>query len=474
MSAWENYHLEWSPDPLSVTNPTWQDITSYALAPSGSAPIIIPGITGSTGASDNGNRMTVSLDNSDHRFTFGNTSSPLSPNWKPGRRIRCYETIAGKRIDLFTGFIQPPETDDWAEKGTDQYMTVSAIDRLGRLGTSRPMLSTLGEYILFNAGPQLLGYYPLLDAGPTAKPAAQSTMRDVLTLARSTGAPDGPSSLANFASATPIPGDDLPGMTFSPVEDPNNPGSLLYSARLVATLTNPITISGTDTLTLACWVYPRRLYSGAVLVPFQLSGAGNQLPLALIEESGSVRGSWGGGSYLSGTSLVDPIGSLPFALNQWSFVAVRVRLSPNVQEIYYNTGSASAAASGSPPASMTFSSITVLGGLDGYIAHVQIYRTFGSSDYGFAQHVAQYQAGLTGLANQTTGQRIATLAQYGGVPATDLGYVDPGIATMRVAALAGKTPLAAMREAETTEQGRLRTNGQGLLVFDPRTRRYNS
>src|SRR2546423_12299295 len=107
--------------------------------------------------------LAVVLDNRDHRFTFGNVSSPLSPNWKPGRRIRCYEVIGNRRFDVFSGYIQPPETDDWAESGADQYMTLTAVDRLGRLGTARTMISTLAEHIIYNGGSSLVAYWSLLD-----------------------------------------------------------------------------------------------------------------------------------------------------------------------------------------------------------------------------------------------------------------------------------------------------------------------
>ena len=111
-------------------------------------------------------------------------------------------------------------------------------------------------------------------------------------------------------------------------------------------------------------------------------------------------------------------------------------------------------------------------GFNGTISHVQIY--VGPGAYTRSMHLAQAAAGYTGLYGQTTGQRIVTLAQYAGIPAAELSNVDPGIAPMQKATLTGQSPLAEMRVAETTEQGRLRTNGQGLLVFDSRLRRYNS
>jgi hypothetical protein len=463
VSAWENYHLEWSADPLSVTNPTWQDITSYALAPGGGPPISIPGITSSTGASDNGNRMTVSLDNSDHRFTFGNTSSPLSPNWKPGRRIRCYETIAGKRFDLFTGFIQPPETSDWAERGVDQYMTVSAIDRLGRAGTGRPMVSVLGEHILYNAGTDLVGYWTMSDPVAPFRPVVGSTVLPVLTdsIVGSVSGPD--TTMVSYRNRSGPPGDDLTVEKIVPVMGP---------AGVVAfpLITTSYALTTSQTLGVSAWVLFDDIanlnqpddfvfwLSGPSSTNFVLQDRPFNSITAQSQASASI-------------ATLTPGPTVP--RGSWTLVTMRVTLPSGLVELWVGPGlTASGTMSGSPPASMTFDTLTVGEETYGSIAHLQIYS--GATAITRAMHLAQYAMGRSGLAGQTTGQRIVTLAKYAGVPATDLGFIDPGIATMQQPTFAGKTPLTAMREAETTEQGRLRTNGQGLLVFDPRTRRYNS
>ena len=55
------------------------------------------------------------------------------------------------------------------------------------------------------------------------------------------------------------------------------------------------------------------------------------------------------------------------------------------------------------------------------------------------------------------------------VPNTDFANtVDTGSSVMAPATLAGRTPLDAMREAETIEQGLLFVNGSGNLIFKDR------
>lgn len=456
MSAWENYHLEWSADPLSVAIPTWQDITSYALAPYG-PPISIPGITSSTGASDNGNRMTVSLDNSDHRFTFGNTSSPLSPNWKPGRRIRCYETITGKRIDLFSGFIQPPETDDWAEKGTDQYMQVSAVDRLGWLGNARTFITSLAEYVIYNGGTALRRFWPLAD--PNGSRSAQSFPAGLPLLVEGAfiGAPVDPGTVLTFGGVAGPSGDDGSYVGFTPVMN----GSTVVSHNRLAIRTLSESFAS-GTVTFVGWYMPDATntnYQTLLLsdyptfnnsIQFSATSTGWQLTV---------------GSGVNFLTLTGPTPRYGF----WQLLGAQINTATGDVSMWVDSIVTIGNIGGATSGSLT-SVIADTGSPNTAAACLQLY----TGTFTHTQFLAQYQAGYQGLAGQTTGQRITTLALYAGIPATDVGLIDPGIATMQLPRLAGSTPLAAMRVAETTEQGRLRTNGQGLLVFDPRTRRYNS
>jgi hypothetical protein len=105
------------------------------------------------------------------------------------------------------------------------------------------------------------------------------------------------------------------------------------------------------------------------------------------------------------------------------------------------------------------------------VGHVQIYSGT-PAVFTNAMHLAQYQTGLTGLERQTTGERIATIASYAGVRGGEMN-IDTGTSVMQRAALAGQTPLDAMRDAERTEQGLLYVDGSGTLTFKDRRSLYN-
>jgi hypothetical protein len=109
----------------------------------------------------------------------------------------------------------------------------------------------------------------------------------------------------------------------------------------------------------------------------------------------------------------------------------------------------------------------------GALGHVQVYVSLSNTTFGAATQQAQVTAARTALSGQYTGQRITTLARYAGIPASQLTNVDNGIALMSAASLAGQSPYAEMKRAETTEQGRLRADGRGQIVFDDRLARYN-
>lgn len=476
MSPWENHRLEWSADPLSVALPTWQDITAYVHGPiliSTGSPSI-----GSAAGTARPATLAATLENIDHRFTFGNTASPLS-NWKPGRRVRCYEVIGNRRFDWFSGYMQPPETDDWAEKGADQFVTVTAVDRLGRFATARPFVSTLAEHVLYNGGGALRAYYPLGDPGNLYRPIVGAATYAPLTetLAISAG---GDQAQNNYrAASAAIGADDLSVPAFAPQYLIGTPSIAIAETELTASYNGGAGITTTGaSVTVACWVNPSTSSVNAQWRPLQVGfgtglGGGyirlrrtsnDEIPAQVWKASfvDDLLGAWSASAYGIGATMVPTL------------LACRINLTANTMSLFVNGFQFDATVTGTMPSSMLLLSAIVGDNYAGTLGHIQIYDSTSTSDHTFAAHQAQYAMGVGGLANQTTGQRIQTLAQYAGVGATELSYVDPGTSYMQRATLAGQTPLAEMGVAETAEQGRLRANGAGLLVFDPRTRRYQS
>lgn len=463
MSAWENYHLEYSPDPLSTTNPSYVDITRYARATSG-PPIHTQSGVPVMGTSAQYATLWASLENIDHRFTFGYTGSPLYPNWKPGRRIRLFETVGCRRFDLFSGYLQPPETDDWAGQGVDQYMTITAVDRLGWAARGRTFVSTVAEYIRYQGGTSLVGYWPLNDpAGSvTARQASQSsaaamTLEGLYVGTVATALP----SLVVFGAIAPPTGDDANFVQGNPI--PNAGG--FSENRLVNRALTPISMVSNQYVTLAGWMF---LTANPV--------AGSQV--LLLRDTNFVNsiavyynGPQWQASFTNATGTVNVDG--PTArLNAWDYIAARINNATGAVEFWVNNTQSTGALPGASAGTVE-QVATAWASVGQGMGHVQVYAgdVNAFTRTGF---LAQQAMATSGLAGQYTGERIQTLAQYAGVPAGELGLVDRGTSLMQRATLAGANPLAEMRIAETAEQGRLRTNGQGLIVFDPRTRRYNS
>lgn len=96
-----------------ASSPTWTNITRYVRKASG--------ITVNRGLSDElpnvqAGRMSLTVDNTDGRFTTGNATSPYWPNVKRNRRIRW------RQVHVETNLVQNPtfetNVDNWDPNGT--------------------------------------------------------------------------------------------------------------------------------------------------------------------------------------------------------------------------------------------------------------------------------------------------------------------------------------------------------------------
>src|SRR5690349_19013770 len=110
---------------------TWTDISAYVELAEGLA--INVGRQDQRSEADP-NTLTLTLDNSDGRFTATKTTGPYGANLKLGRPIRVQaDPVDGAIQTEFVGFIDelPVEWDD-----TDGYskVTIKATSRLSRLG----------------------------------------------------------------------------------------------------------------------------------------------------------------------------------------------------------------------------------------------------------------------------------------------------------------------------------------------------
>lgn len=106
-------------------------------------------------------------------------------------------------------------------------------------------------------------------------------------------------------------------------------------------------------------------------------------------------------------------------------------------------------------------------GFTGAISHVAAFDTTLSN----ARLAAHSDAGLTGFAGESAGDRITRLAGYGGILAAEVS-ADPGSSTIGHFDITGMTPIAAMQKVAETENGTLFDARDGTLTFLDRESRY--
>jgi hypothetical protein len=402
---------------------------------------------------------TLTLIN-DGRYTTGNPTAYAW--WKQGRRIRIRETVGYLTVDLFDGYIERPRGSQRIDEANaaapqDAVVSVSAVDILGRLSHSAKLISTLGAHIKFHGGQAMKGLWPMGGADRTWPDAigmqspldirvADATNLDTDQVAPGNGAvaPADDLSVVHLAYLPPAGQLDLRTATSETLEA----GQVLtvvvwvnMDSTTTATAT-PITIQVAETPTL----------TGTIVVSFNPAEEGVvSATLTGLNLTGTITGSAG--------NIAKP-----------TAIAVRYGYSPNVFELWVTDQVYSTTPGGSAPTATTVSEVRFGGLHNGFLGYAQMY-VGAAADWTSADFAAQYAMGLSGLEWQTTGERVATIADYAGIP-TGARDIDRGAAVMSVARLAGRFPADALDEATDTEQGRLFVAG-GRLTFRDRRSVYD-
>lgn len=412
-------------------------------------------------------RVTLTLNNQDDWFTPGNPSSPYSPGWRTGMRLRCRDTIGARTFDVFDGWLLQPETII-NTPGYDQTVTISVVDRLTRLRSAPAFLSTLTEWVRYNST-GLVVYYPLVESSGAmqALDATGTGVGPLVIEGTYIGAPvTHDDSVLTFGGASPPPaGEDMPGVLFSPILDPGGTFTVI-SRRLANRAIASISLTGNAYVTVAAWLRLDQTNSSGVyqVVLIRDNAGANSISISY----NGTKGQWQTTvSTNAGFTNVD--GGFP-QFGAWQFVAVRLNNATGAVEFWVDQNSYSGTTGGASTGSIEI--LVLDSGSPGQgTEHVQIHAG-ADTVFNHTVFLAQRQAGFSGLAGQLTGARIVTVAQYAGMLPSELGEIDPGVASMQAARLAGQSPLAAMQEAEVTEQGLLHAYGR-RLVFHDRLRRYN-
>lgn len=422
--------------------------------------------------------LTLVLNNPTGRFTPGNRQSNLYPYVRSGRRVEVTETIDGVTYEIFTGRLEWPEVDSWVKTSEteprDTTITLTAVDLPAQLDGSLPFIGTLAEHIRYHGGDALKLYAPLNDAVAPWLPVIGEQPFETLTEALPWGEATATSGTAQVtpASTDGPPGDDAQAPLYEMRID-TVAGFQRPTTYMVTRATFPagtLTVAAGQVMTIVFWVKRSSVFMDAesliLLVRYFATPTDGVIGLMVQDTAVNWLCDVTGATTASFTGPIAPT-------EKWTAVAVRYGFSPNTIELWTDAVQTIGTLSLTPGSDVRIDDIYLPEGrFAGALKDVQVYIG-AAADFTFDDFTAQRRAGLTGLAQQTTGERIRTALAYAGVDPADMTDVDDGIALMQRASLAGQTPGDTIREAVTTEQGSFYASGAGKPVFDDRRTLYN-
>lgn len=155
--------IAFATQPYAVT-PTWTDVTSKVAWDQ--APIQINRGRSDELTSITATQLSLTLDNSDGRFTAGYASGANFPNVKLGKRIRVSVNPGAGFLEIFDGFVDSWPVY-WPAAGLLAYAPITASDRLKKLGKQIAPDTLLSQYISAD-GPS--DWWPFDDPDGTAFP----------------------------------------------------------------------------------------------------------------------------------------------------------------------------------------------------------------------------------------------------------------------------------------------------------------
>lgn len=404
---------------------TWTDVSDFVeLGEPGGGLTIIVG-RGDEFAVADANKLTLTLDNRDGRFTPGRAASPYYPYVKLNRPIRVTATpVDGWASVRFLGFIDEWPTD-WDGTDAYAYATVTASSRLSRLG-SQEQLPSIIEVTLLADVP--VAYYTLGEpAGATQANDSSGSNANPLTLL---GDPTLP---VVFGNATGPGTDGLTAAQFA-------------GGQYLAGVGQAVSTDFTLEAFFSC--------SAAPATTFVLAQSG--VGILGIDSAGHAFVQAGGLPFTAGTTNV-----CDGKVHHLALVKSGVGGTIYLDGVNFG-GIASSGSSGDMGVGVPLTNALV-----GAVSHVALY----ASALTGAQVAAHYAAGSTGFAGETTSARLARYAALAGIPATEV-VTETGQTTMSHVDSTGKTPVDLMRVCEATEGGVLFDSPAGELTMQNRSHRY--
>lgn len=375
--------------------------------------------------------LSLTLDNTDGRFTPEKTGGAYYPNVKKGRPIRVTSTYNAVQYVRFVGYI-----NEWPVVWPDSTsatstVTITASSRMARLGVSAELKSIVEEEILVDS-PE--AYYTLGEpAEATSAADSSGKAAPALTMA-------GAGTDVTFGTATGPGTDGLTAATFA--------GAKYLAATLNTALTD----------------FSLKLYfSTATTGETMVSYSGGLLAIATTSGTG-ITAAVQGTLLTTGDAVADSL-----------VHCVEVTRSGTALSLYLDgvskdtdvNGTAIAAGDLWVGSGSLGAAVGLTNPFHGSLSHVALSSTADSS----TRAAAYATAGSTGFAGESGAARITRLAGYAGVPAAELS-LDTGVATIAHFDITGTAPTAAMQKVTDTENGILYDAKDGTLTFKDRDHRY--
>lgn len=441
----------------------WTDVSEYVELQDGIK--IDYGRSDEVSAAD-ANTMSLTLDNKDGRFTWGNTASPYYPNVKLGRPIRVTATVGGSDYVRFVGYINQWPVEWPGDSAGFATTSITASSRLSRLGLDSPIVNVVAKTVA-SVAPDY--YWPLTGpAGSTTAAESSGSPGLALRIVRRAnkvtfGYDD---SAAPFGAADSLPAVKLAANAEAAAGAFGRIETSLPEVAMGPGLPGAVSIA----------FFMRNLEPGA-----SSTGAGDLLTFLdpAVDEATATSVAFGLDPIVLATVSYPSGGSL---LGHYVPTPVDLERSGALHHV-----AATVVCDGT--------NITIRGYLDGVLTGT---NTFAAVNLRFSrlrlsspQHATLVgrlaiwrsgasatsigdlaTAGLNGFSGDTTDGRLGRLATWAKIPAAEVTATASPIRLAGVTA-ADKQAEALMREVETAEAGVLHDNRVGNLVLRPRSERYN-
>lgn len=432
--------IAFATQPYAVT-PTWTDVTSKVAWDQ--APIQI-----NRGRSDeftaiSASQLSLTLDNSDGRFTAGYTSGSNFPNVKLGKRIRISVNPGAGFSEIFDGYVDSWPVY-WPAAGLLAYAPITASDRLKKLGKQIAPDTLLSMYITAD-GPS--DWWPFDDPEGTVFPR-------------------------NRTGTTALYPDLIGALTAQAITA--GQAGLPYEGTAAVLVDNAgfgcshvgATIDCATGWTVECFFNLTPGQSNIGFAFLQDSAGTNWVGLELGTVGSPTNVFINSGS-ISFLTLNDPT-SRDYADNQWHHIAAT--LGGTTLSLYLDgvlsASTGTGAISGTLPIGLdNLATVGLVAGEQGLISNAAIYQSALTATQ-IANHAA---AGLTAFSGETTLARATRLGNLISIVPSIVVTGTPGTVTMApLTGVAGTDFLTLLQAVADTEAGLLFTQRTGAVRLRPR------